>query len=694
MIKCANKPELLSPAGSREALRAAVSAGCDAVYLGMKEFSARAFAKNFENDDIQKEIEYCHLFGVKVYVAINNQIYEKELPSAVGQILSLHDKGADGFIVSNTGLARYISKRYPDIVLHASTQATGVNFDSSEFLKEIGFSRMVVPREISLNDLKILAEKSEIELEMFIHGALCVSFSGQCLLSSIIGGRSGNRGECAQPCRMEYENGKYPLSLKDLNLAAHMTELLDLGISSFKIEGRMKSPAYVYTVTKIYRKLIDERRNATKEELDELNTVFSRSGSTDGYLKGKIDRSMTGIRKKEDKSKTEQFEKSLVIEEKKIPVTIECELQKNKNAHIKGTAKINGEIVTKEYYGDICEESKTYPLTKEIVEKQISKLGNTNFILSSETSVFSVEDGINMPISSLNALRRGIVEELEKVVHKEYVPVTDILKIIHVLFEHKNMKIAIFVNADNITEKSYEYFDRIYVKVYDFKKIANSNNIDKIGIIYPPYYFDTEKKYFEKLISDAKNLGCKYSIVSNASQINNAKENGFDIILSYRFNIYNTLDVQTYSEFGIKNYICSNELNLEQMKTLSCAGEKYALVYGRIPLMTLHKCAVKEIRNISDSECSLCGDGQFFNLKDSTKAVFKIYGCGSKYKHRNILFNSVPVWMADKYSLIEKAKLDSLFVFSDESKNEVDSVIEGYKTGKELKNGFRRIKND
>ena len=299
--------ELLSPCGSPETLDAAITGGADAVYLGGTILNARMNAKNFTDTDLISAIEKCHANGVRLYVTLNTLVYDKEFDEAVRYAAKLYKMGVDAFIIADIGLAVMLKRYIPDIELHASTQMSGHNSAAAVKLADIGFSRMVAARELSIDDIRNMTDK--LDIEMFIHGAHCVSVSGQCLMSSFIGGRSGNRGECAQPCRMKY-NGGYPLSLKDMCLAGHITEIIGSGVKSLKIEGRMKSPDYVYTVTSTYRKLLDEQRNATAQEIDKLSKIFSRSGFTDGYFTGNIDKTMLGIRTESDKNDTQNVKVS------------------------------------------------------------------------------------------------------------------------------------------------------------------------------------------------------------------------------------------------------------------------------------------------------------------------------------------------------------------------------------------------
>lgn len=310
-------PELLSPCGSPEALKAAVFAGADAVYLGGTAFNARINARNFERDQLCRAVDFCHSRGVRLYLTLNTLVNDRKLSEALDFVAFLYRIGVDALITADWGLSGLIHRYFPSFELHASTQFSSHNSLSAEWLKEKGFSRMVCARELSKKDLALLCRNSPIEIEAFVHGALCASHSGQCLMSSLIGGRSGNRGECAQPCRMSY-NGSYPLSLKDLCLAEHLTELVAMGISSLKIEGRMKSPQYVYRVTSCYRRLLDEGRNATPAEIKELSAVFSRSGFTDGYFISQHG-NMLGIRRESDKQQTRKETVSLPDKKRRLP---------------------------------------------------------------------------------------------------------------------------------------------------------------------------------------------------------------------------------------------------------------------------------------------------------------------------------------------------------------------------------------
>ena len=400
-------PELLSPAGSPEALRAAIEGGADAVYLGGIGFNARAGAQNFDTQSLREGIALAHAYGVKVYVTLNTQVYDRELPDWLRAAEGAYTAGADALILADIGGAALVKRYFPDFEIHASTQMSGHNTDMAAGLKTLGFSRMVVARETSYENLMTLCQNSPIETELFVHGALCVSASGQCLFSYAVGGRSGNRGECAQPCRLPYGGrDTYPLSLKDLSLAGHIPELIASGVSSLKIEGRMKSPSYVYGVTAVFRRLLDECRAATPGEMRELAELFSRGGFTDGYFRGKPDGSMLGIRSREDKevSRAAQPFGGLT---RKVPLDMVLTVRRGKPVTLTVTdAGGKSAAVT----GEIPEEAQNRPSKKEDLLPKLTRLGGTPY--EARRAEIFLDDGLLLPFSALNAMRRDAVGAL------------------------------------------------------------------------------------------------------------------------------------------------------------------------------------------------------------------------------------------------------------------------------------------
>ncbi|MBE6563876.1 MAG: U32 family peptidase [Ruminococcaceae bacterium] len=562
-------PELLAPCGSPEAMKAAVFGGADAVYLGGSLFNARMNAKNFTDDALAEAVRFCHERGVRVYVTLNTLILDREMKQALEYAFYLYNIGVDALITADLGLSALIRRHLPDFELHASTQACGSTVKAAEAFASLGFSRMVCPREYSLSDLKTLTKASPIEIEMFVHGAICVCFSGQCLFSSMVGNRSGNRGQCAQPCRMAYNGNAFPLSLKDMCLASHITEILDSGVASLKIEGRMKSPDYVYSVVSTYRRLLDEKRNASPKEIERMESVFSRSGFTDGYFTEKITPAMVGIRRDSDKSKTKQVHVS-----------------------IRDVGHKNPKI----------ENRKALPITLDLPK------------ITEERPYFFTRSA---RFSSPNAI-----------------PQTD-------------------------------YFDNIYLPIESFESDCGAN-----GIVMPPFLFDREEHKAAALIDKAVQKGAKNVLVTHIGQLPLLKDSGLTLHGDYRLNLFNTAAHELcLSLADFKTLMLSPELTLPQIRDIPFP--KSAIVYGRLPLMSLYKP---------------CGAG---SLTDRTKADFPVI----REFSRDIVLNSVPFYNAEKITDLKKTGLNDLhFLFTTESKREVLDIIEAHKKKLPSKNFSKKLK--
>ena len=683
-------PELLCPAGSPEALHAAVAGGADAVYFGAKNFSARSFAENFDDAALEREINFCRMMGVKTYLTVNIQLFDRELNDSAELIRRAYNFGADAFIVADLGLARIIKEMYPEIELHASTQMSGQNAYSAELFRSLGFSRMVVPREISAENLKLICEKSPIETELFIHGALCVCHSGQCLMSSMIGGRSGNRGECAQPCRLPYEcrSNKYPLSLKDLCLAGKMKEIIEAGVDSLKIEGRMKSRDYVYGVTEVYRRLIDEKRDAEPDEIDSLARLFSRSGFTCGYYENRIDSGMLGVRTEVDKRDSAQST-GAAIPEKKIPIELKAEFVAGKPAVLSGGASIGGAYTVRTVTGNIVENAEGRAMSEERARASLVKLGNTIFTASDKDISVKIDGNVSIPVSEINSLRRTLCDELAASMPKRAVlALKDVAKVKN--HRDSSLKTAFFVCADNIPKEAADYFDRIFVGEDDYEKATAKFGSERLGIAFRSVAFDKELDDVENAAKKAAGLGCKYALITGLWQAEIAKKHGFEMTGDLRLNCCNSHSAQALSDIGIKNVILSVETGLPRAGKMRSDAELGTVVYGRIPLMTLEKCVIRDIMKLKSpqNDCRFCDGGRFTPLFDRVGAEFVI--CREK-NHRNVLYNSVPVWMADKQRAIMHDGLFEHFIFSDENREKIKKIIDAFVCGKAADGAFRRI---
>jgi len=660
-------PELLAPAGSFKALEAAIDAGADAVYFGGEAFGARAFAKNFSRDEIAEAARLCRAYGVKSYITLNTLILDREMSDVLEYAAFLENAGIDALIIADMGAASLIHECIPSMRLHASTQFSGHNAEAAKLLASHGFERMVAARELSKEDLTALCKQSPIEIETFIHGALCVCHSGQCLMSSMIGNRSGNRGMCAQPCRLPDKNGKYPLSLKDLAMASRIPELLSTGAASLKIEGRMKSPEYVHGVVSIYRRLLDERRNATADEYRTLEEIFSRDGFTTGYFDKKISTSMLGVRSEDAKQKSRTlapFEKIV----RKMPITISAALKRGKPFEItvggaKGTVKVMGAV---------AEDAINAPLTRDSLEKNLAKLGGTAYSL--EKCDIDLDDGLILRVSEINALRREAIEKYATLGERNHDGPTA------VFYRAKrgekadtDARSALVMRAKNLPkdDEFYEFFNTVFLPLAEFLKCDEPR---VRGVALPAVVFDGE---YEKIAADvalAKQKGATDALVSNYGHV--ALANGLKIHGDFRLNVTNGLSAQFAKDSGFESLILSPELTAAQLRDIG--GSVRHIVYGRLPVMLLEKCAAKET-----SGCKACDEDRAA-LTDRANMRFPIL---REEPHRSIVFNSVPTYALDRVM-----HGGEHFIFSTESAGEIMSIIDAAKRHAAPTFDIRRIK--
>ena len=408
--------ELLAPAGSMESVQAAVQNGAGAVYLGYGDFNARRNAKNFTREEAAAAVSYCHLRDTKVHLTLNTLLTDRELPRAAQVAAEISEMGVDAVIVQDLGVARMLRQVAPDVHLHASTQMTVHSLDGVKECADLGMTRAVLSRELSRDQIAYICQNSPIEIEVFGHGALCMCYSGQCYLSSLIGGRSGNRGLCAQPCRLKYGWGKradeYPLSLKDMSLVGYLKELEDMGVACLKLEGRMKRPEYVAIVTRVYADALREGREPTAEELRQLEAAFSRQGFTQGYFLDQKGPDMFGTRQ-EGEDPRELFAQARTTyesgENRKTPVRLYAWIQAGEPAQV-AAEDSQGRVVQVE--GPVPEAAVNVPLTREKVEGQLGRTGGTPFHCEKATAL--VDEGLSLPLSALNALRRQALEKLSQ----------------------------------------------------------------------------------------------------------------------------------------------------------------------------------------------------------------------------------------------------------------------------------------
>ena len=675
-------PELLSPAGSFEALKAAIDGGADAIYMGGASFNARINAKNFGEDEMSEAIRLAHSYGVKLYQTVNTMVYDREMSDLLHAAESSARAGIDAFIVSDIGAAELLRSYLPEIPLHASTQMSIHNTLGARELEKHGFERVVPARELSHEDILSLVRGTSLEVEIFIHGALCVSHSGQCLFSSLVGGRSGNRGLCAQPCRLPYAcegqrvGERYPMSLKDLSLAEHIREIIDSGVSSLKIEGRMKSPEYVRGVTSVWRELLDGGRDASRADMQRLADFFSRGGFTDSYYKRAIGRGMLGVRSEEDKQASREVEKFNKIT-RKTPIDMSVCLAEGEPIRL--TLKKGATSVT--VTGDIVQKAINAPLGEDSLRKNLSKLGDTPFTLGKLEC--EIRGECILPMSVINSLRRDGAERLISAITDKKELVVGKKEFKKCQSSPKNRQVGRFFTSDQITDTAEDFFDVITLPL---EKYALGNTKAN-GFVMPVVVFDSEEKKTAELLTNAAKYDPEYAIISNLGQISLVRKYlpSVKMIADFRFNIGNSQSAAFFEEIGFESYVASAELTLPQLRDLE--GAKAAIVYGRVPLMTLEKCVIKELYG-DKRACEICAENRA-EMKDRRGFIFPII---RESEHRNIVLNSLPTCMSDRQDELVRAKItDRHFLFYTESAKEVDAVIEAHKRSIALDGKVRRI---
>ncbi len=659
-------PELLAPAGNFEALVAAVRAGADAVYIGGKSFGARAYAKNFDTEELTRAAVYTRLHGVKLYITLNTLIYDREIPEFREFVTALRRVRPDALIMADLGAIKIVRAMAPELEIHASTQMSVHNTAGADEAYRLGCKRVVLARELSLENIRSVTDNCLAECEIFLHGALCVSCSGQCLMSSLVGGRSGNRGECAQPCRLPY-GGKYPLSLRDLSLAPHINELIDSGVSSLKIEGRMKSAEYVYTVTSIYRRLLDEHRCASRAESEVLAKAFSRGGFTDGYFVGRPQSAMTGVRSEEDKQETREGVKHDFSPDK-IKISAEAEFKLGLPSRLK---LIMGEQ-SREVLGDVSSPAENAPLTEDGLRARLSKMGNTFFSLAPGDIKIELDEGINLSPAAINALRRSAVAALEG--DGGELPHGELLEPLRNMKKLKKINTGLFLNPKLLTKlpEAQSFFDIRFVPLWCAEAASGLAN----GAYIPPVITDSELSRVRDMLAALDKDKIKYALVGNISHFSLVREYGLVPIGDFRLNISNSLTAEEYYRLGAEELILSPEISLPMARDIG-GGE---IVYGRIPLMLTERCFIKE-----NFGCEMCGTA---SLTDRVGARFPMM---REWEHRNLILNSTPTYMGDKPRELDAANIGIRhFIFSCENAKACAGVINAYKSSSPLA-GARRI---
>ena len=680
--------EILAPAGSMECLRAAVAAGADAIYLGGTKFGARAYAQNLSEEDLVQAIEYVHIHGRKIYMTVNTLLKDRELNELYAYLLPYYKAGLDGVIVQDIGAVKFIGEYFPEMPVHASTQMTITNTLGADFLKRYGITRVVPARELSLKEIRDMKKQTGLEMECFVHGALCYCYSGQCLLSSMIGGRSGNRGQCAQPCRLPYQTeGKKPadlMSLKDLCTIDILPELIDAGIDSFKIEGRMKQPEYVYTVVKMYRKYADQYLKLQKgkssyhvSEADkrELLATYQRRGYCEGYYYQHNGKDMVSLKRPKngrDGSAEEKPWQDIKVQEK-----INGILTLSVGNRAKLTVSCGD--VTVECIGQEVQAAQKQPLDPARIEKQMRKTGNTEFTF--DNLEILVEGNVFLPMQALNELRREGIEELTEQIQMQY-------RREEAGCGMKKATAGFDRDADGVTETAGKKECCISASVQNKAQLDTAVN-SKIRYIYleedveferedgvqyflaMPYIFreNTIKRY-EKMYTEIEK---KYDgiLIRNWESYAWLKRHEYqkEIRSDYNLYIFNRKTKEELRRLGIARGTASVELNDRELARIGIE-EQVFIAYGYQPVMISAGC-------IQKTSASCDGKGGVLSISDRYQKKFAVRRyCRDCY---NVMYNSAPLFLADKAEEVHAlAPAELRLDFTTESSGQVKEICHAY----------------
>ncbi len=652
--------ELLSPAGSFDALTAAVRAGADAVYLGAGDFHARRHAESFSLDphadrSLAAAVAYCHARGVAVHVTLNILVAEREFSDALATAFAAAKAGVDALIVQDRGLARAIRHALPQMPLHASTQLTCHTPSGVRQLRDDGFTRVVLAREMTIDEIAACAGLG-CELEVFVHGALCMSVSGQCELSALLGGRSGNRGLCAQPCRLPFTVGDLSsaLSLKDLSLRDHLDALKTAGVCSLKIEGRMKRPEYVAAATASFRRALDGMTPDEQLEHD-LQAVFSRDGFTDGYLTGHRGRAMFGVRRHEDvtaaDSKVFARLKRLYDKERQA-VAVRAHLTVKADTPVTLTLSDGQRTVTAT--GNLPEQALTRPLTDERAAEQLQKSGGTPFVVTADCEI---EAGLTVPVSALNALRRDGLDRLTAA--RTQIPAQTVGTLPAPTPLPDGLLCGLVARVPS-AQHAVGDADRYVLPL--------GEQTDRpFGVEIPRGMFSDEERILQKL-KEAKAHGARFAVCGTVGALPLAREAGLPAVAGYSMHIVNTGSLSAAAESGAGAAVLSFELHRSALSFADGMGCTGLFVYGRQPLVLTRNCPVK-----AASGCAACGGrGELLDRKGVRFPVMCHGTCSE-------LYNSVPLYLADRD--FWRAFPFAYLHFTDETPARVAEVLREYREG-------------
>ena len=663
-----------------EALRAAVCNGADAVYLGADTFNARINARNFSAADLQEAVVYCHVRGVKVHLTLNTLVLDREMPRAAELIRLAASCGVDAFIVQDLGMVSLCRQLAPDVPIHASTQMSIHSLEGVMEAAALGCSRVVLARELPAEEIAHICKRSPVEIEVFVHGALCMCYSGQCYLSSVIGRRSGNRGQCAQPCRLPYgygrfESTRYPLSLKDNCLAGELDELRRMGVASIKIEGRMKRPEYVAIVTRAYRTVLNGGK-LTPSDLQELETAFSRQGFTDGYFRGQTGSDMFG-RRQEGEDTADLFASARATyeqgEPQRIGVRFYAMIRRGEPAQL-AVEDPDGNLCRAR--GPVPEQAVYRSLTPQDLEQQLKKTGGTPYLCTAVRS--SLDPDLMLPASAINAMRRDVIAELTakrgraapaRLNAYDEPPRYDGIA------GEPQLTIAVRT-AGQITSRMLSMKPTVlYVPL---SELAEHPDLpQRVGVetqlaaILPRVIWSGELAPVARQLRTVYEMGVRQVLAGNLGQLHIARAAGFAVRGDFGLNIVNSRAMRYLREQGLDSQLLSFELTLPQIRDISKAVPAELLIYGRLPLMLMENCVMKNRTGI----CA-CQTGTV-RLVDRVGEEFPIVKDPGTC--RNVLLNGKKLYLLDKKDALRGMGLWALRLqFTTENPGEIDKVLMDY----------------
>ena len=660
--------ELLSPAGSRAAL--------DAVYMGFGAFNARRNAKNFTDEEFADAVAYCHLRGVRVFLTLNTLLTDRELPQAAEVLRKASQMGVDAVLVQDWGVLTLAQAVTPDLPIHASTQMSLFTSGGARWAERLGMERVVLARELSRDDIANVCRSCGAEIEVFVHGALCMCYSGQCTMSALIGQRSGNRGACAQPCRLPYGvNGpcknQFPLSLKDANLSAYLQELGDMRVACLKLEGRMKRPEYVAVITSIYRRLIDEKRGPTAAESQALEQAFSRSGFTDGYYRHRKGPAMFGTRPENAPEPKELFNETRKLyengEHKRIPITMQASIFADRPAALTVSDGAHTVTVT----GPVPEVARNRALMAEDTAERLQKTGGTVF--RCETAEVSIGDGLTLSASAINGLRRDALDALAAartaVPERRSLPTPALPE--RETFSPAAPKLTCSIaRLDQLTDAVAETVELVYVPIELLPRLTDYRGRAKLCAVLPRVWRDGDEAVFRKILETTPALSAVS--IGNAGHMAIVEGLPLEKRGDFGLNVFNSRAVDFWRQQGLDSVTVSFELRHQQVrelrKYLPCEG----IVYGRLPLMVTENCMTGNAGNCRGDK-RLC-DGENY-LTDRTGARFPLLG---QYGCRCEIENSRTLFLADKLEWRNCGLTYARLRFTTESPAQCDAALRRY----------------